>query len=374
MITFYESMELDMPKAIAFIPHKTRVETHKVAYLRAISESMDDPYQTEDGREMRGVQLQLAEKCKSLSGIKHWQFTDCCTDAIQISIDALTNPGDTVIIPSYGWRAFGNAVRFMNRKIRFCDVDATGNIDVEKLHDMIPKVKPAAVIIVHNFGTIVDINKIIDTCKQHRVKIIEDAAPSFYMGEPYSYVPGSLSDTACFSFDFTKYPGTLGSGGAICTNSDSISKTIYEISAHGRGKDKDIHRVGTKSYMDMPSCAVLYKEIELFETLKYRERRREIADWYKENLPYSCVPGENFIWERYTMSVPKDEVEEVIEKLNSVKCLARTFFKEPLHLLPWLNTDNDDCPNTTKFCETTVHLPSHHYLHNDELYRIKKAL
>ena len=113
-------------------------------------------------------------------------------------IDALTNPGDTVIIPSYGWRAFGNAVRFMNRKIRFCDVDATGNIDTEKLQDMIPKVKPAAVIIVHNFGTIVDINKIIDICKQYKVKIIEDAAPSFYMGEPYAYVPGSLSDTLLF--------------------------------------------------------------------------------------------------------------------------------------------------------------------------------
>jgi len=363
-----------MTKAIAFIPHTRRTKRHKIDYLRAISESMDDPYQTEDGREMRGVQLKLAKKCTDLSGVKHWQYTDCCTDALQISINALTAVGDTVIVPSYGWRAFANAVSFMNRKIRFCDIDETGNIDLEQLSHMIPLVQPKAVIIVHNFGTVARIDKIVDICNKWGVHIIEDAAPAFYMGEPYSYIPGSMSSTACFSFDFTKYPGTLGSGGAICTNSDEISERIYEISAHGRGRDKSIHCVGTKSYMDMTSCGVLLKEIELFEQNQYRERRRQIATWYKDNLPYGFISGENYVWERYTMSVPSCEVEEVIEKLNSVKCLARTFFKEPLHLLPWLNHEKDDCPKTVDFCASTVHLPCHHYLTDEELERIKSVL
>lgn len=363
-----------MPKAIAFIPHKQRVERHRVAYLRAISDAMDDPYQTEDGREMRGVQLELAHRCTSYNGVKHWHFVDCCTDALQISIDALTNPQDTVIVPSYGWRAFGNAVAFMNRQVRFCDIDETGNVDLNQLEDMIRKIKPAAVMIVHNFGTVARVDQIVEVCELFGVHIIEDAAPAFYMGEPYTYVPGSMSSTACFSFDFTKYPGTLGSGGAICTRSDEISEKIYEISAHGRGKDKDIHRVGTKSYMDMTSCAVLLKEIELFEQHQYREQRRQVASWYINNLPYENIPGENYVWERYTMSVPSYEVDEVIEKLNSVKCLARTFFKEPLHLLPWLNTYEDECPKTVKFCASTIHLPCHHYLKVEELERMKSVL
>lgn len=361
-------------KAIPFIPHKQRIERHKVDYLRAISENMDDPYQTEDGREMRGVQLDLANKCVELSSVKNWHFVNCCTDALQISIDALTNVGDTVVVPSYGWRAFGNAVAFMNRRVRFCDIDATGNIDLNQLETIIRETQPAAVIAVHNFGTVVRVDQIIDICNQFGVHVIEDAAPAFYMGEPYSYTPGSMSSTACFSFDFTKYPGTLGSGGAICTNSDEISEMIYEISAHGRGKDKQIHRVGTKSYMDMTSCAVLFKEIELFEQNNYREHRRQIATWYINNLPYENIPGENYIWERYTMSVPSYEVEEVLKKLNSVKCLARTFFKEPLHLLPWLNTYEDDCPKTVDFCASTIHLPCHHYLQTEELERIKTVL
>ena len=367
-------MEYDMPKAIAFIPHKSRTERHQVDYLRAISEAMHDPYQTEDGREMRGVQLELSNKCSSFNGVPHWQFTDCCTDALQISIAALTNQNDVVIVPSYGWRAFANAVAFMNRRVRFCDIDESGNIDLNQLADMIPRVKPKAVVIVHNFGTVTRVDQIIDLCNKWGVHVIEDAAPAFYMGEPYSYVPGSMSSTACFSFDFTKYPGTLGSGGAVCTNSDEIAERVYEISAHGRGRDKSIHCVGTKSYMDMTSCAVLLKEIELFEQNKYRERRRQIATWYINNLPYKNIPGENYVWERYTMSVPSFEVEEVIQKLNSVKCLARTFFKEPLHLLPWLNTEGDDCPKTVEFCASTVHLPCHHYLTDEELERIKSAL
>ena len=79
-----------MPKAIAFIPHKKRVEKHKIEYLRAISEAMDDPYQAEDGRDIRGIQLELYNKCAKLSNIPYWTFTDCCTDSLQISIAALT--------------------------------------------------------------------------------------------------------------------------------------------------------------------------------------------------------------------------------------------------------------------------------------------
>ena len=83
-------------KKIAFIPHKKRVEKHKLDYLRAIADTMDDPYQAEDGREIRGVQLKLANKCADLSGIPYWTFTDCCTDSLQIAVTTLTNIGDSI--------------------------------------------------------------------------------------------------------------------------------------------------------------------------------------------------------------------------------------------------------------------------------------
>ena len=110
--------------------------------------------------------LELSNKCSSFNGVPHWQFTDCCTDALQISIAALTNQNDVVIVPSYGWRAFANAVAFMNRRVRFCDIDESGNIDLNQLADMIPRVKPKAVVIVHNFGTVTRVDQIIDLCNK----------------------------------------------------------------------------------------------------------------------------------------------------------------------------------------------------------------
>jgi len=50
-------------KKIGFVPHKRRIKKHKVEYLKAIAEVMEDPYQSEDGRDVRGVQLELANKC-----------------------------------------------------------------------------------------------------------------------------------------------------------------------------------------------------------------------------------------------------------------------------------------------------------------------
>ena len=364
-------------KKIAFIPHKRRVEKHKVEYLRAISEAMDDPYQAEDGREIRGVQLELAKKCAELSKIPYWSFTDCCTDSLQIAVSCLTNLGDSILVPAYGWRAFANAPVFMGRHVRFVDCDKTGNIDVNKVNEGLKKEQWGsikAVIVVHNFGTVANTEKIWKTCKEKNIAIIEDAAPSFYMGEPYEYIPGSLADVTCYSFDFTKGPGCLGSGGGLATHDSNLHNIIYQIQAHGTAKDHSIVRVGTKSFLDITSCAVLLKEIELYEQYNYRQRRRQIASFYLDNLPYTNIAGDNYIWERYTMSVSGKEVENVLTKLHSAGCLARVMFKQPLTQFKWVNPNNDTCPETEKFVNSIVHIPSHHYMEEWELETIKEAL
>lgn len=362
-----------MPKAIPFIPHKTRVETHKVTYLRAIADAMDNPWQAEDGRGVPPVQEKLIKVCQDYSKLQYWSFTDCCTDSLQIAVEALTKIGDRVIVPAYGWRAFSNAPLLLGREVDFCDVDETGNIDLNDLETMIRENAPAAVIIVHNFGTIVDVSQIEQICNLYGVKIIEDAAPSFYMGEPYDYIPGQNSDVTCYSFDFTKNPGCLGSGGGLASNKIDVAKRIYEIQAHGTSFDKQIVSIGTKSFLDNTSCAVLLKEIELYEQYQYRERRRQIATWYKDNLPYESISGKNYIWERYSMKVPSKQVSSVLEKLHSIKCLARTMFKQPLNTYPFYKNIKR-LPKVEKFTDQLVHLPSHHYLTEEELDRIKSVL
>ena len=362
-----------MPKAIAFIPHKQRIERHKVDYLKAIAENMDHPWQAEDGRELAPIQQKLVDKVSNYTNMPYWCWTDCCTDSLQICIEALTEPGDRVIVPAYGWRAFANAPTIMGREVDFCDIDMTGNIDLNELESMIRQNPPAAVFIIHNFGTIVDVSQIAEICEKYGVRIIEDAAPSFIMGEPYSYIPGSASDAVCYSFDFTKFPGTLGSGGGIATRHSKLHDMFFELQAHGTNKNREVVRIGTKSFMDVTSCAVLLKEIELFEQNQYRERRRQVATWYNNNLPYKSIPGENYIWERYSMFVPSVEVVGVLERLQNVRCLAKTMFKQPVNTFKFY-PNRKHLPKVLEFIDNLVHLPSHHFLTQEDLERIKDAI
>ena len=367
-----------MPKSISFIPHRQRLEKHKVDYLRAMSSAMDYPYQAEDGRDLAPIQRALADKCVELSEVPYWSFTNCGTDSLQIAIHALTKEGDTILVPAYGWRGVANAVRFMNRKLKFIDVDKTGNICPIALEKW-AKVKSnyaKAIIIIHNFGAMADVPKIHNILKKYYlndIKIIEDAAPAFYMGAPIKYKPGQLSDLVCYSFDFTKGPGTLGSGGGIATRNADIYERIYEIQAHGSSIKNEVVGYGTKSFLDNTSCAVLLKEIEFYEEFKYRERRIEIAAWYNENLPYNSVPGENYIWERFSMFVPSEQVVSVLDKLHSINCLARTMFKEPMSSYSFYDTQ-ETLPGVKHFTENLIHLPSHHYITFEEQHRIRECL
>ncbi len=362
-----------MPKAIAFIPHKTRVEKHRVDYLRVINDAMEYPYQAEDGRDLAPIQIKLAEECKKYSELPYWSFTDCCTDSLQIAVEVLTDITDKVLVPAYGWRAFSNAPTIIGREVDFCDIDDTGNIDLNQIEDLVKDGSFAAVIIVHNFGTIVNVKEVSSVCEKYGVKIIEDAAPSFYMGEPYPYKPGHASDVVCYSFDFTKFPGCLGSGGGLATRDAKLADRIYELQAHGTSRDKQIVGIGTKSFLDNTSCAVLLKEFEFFEQNQYRERRRQIASWYNDNLPYKCIPGENYIWERYSLKVPSEQVDTVLNKLHSIKCLARTMFKQPLNTHLFYK-NKKRLPKVEEFTKTLIHIPCHQFMLQEELDRIKEVL
>ena len=341
-----------MPKAIASIPHQLRLDAHRIDYIKAINEAIDYPFQSEDGREPSPFHQSLEIKCKEHTGIAHWQFTNCCTDSLQIAFHTLCNIGDTVIVPAYGWRAIVNAPFFVGLNVLFCDIDETGNVDIEQLDEMIRQHQPKAVLIVHNFGAIVDFTEIVSTCEIYGTKIIEDAAPSFTMGEPYIYKLGTKSDVVCFSFDFTKSPGCLGAGGAIATNKKHIAdiiKTVCSHTSHG-----DI--IGTKSYLDTSSAAVLVKDIELIEKNNYRQKRQDVANFYKQHLPFETLKGDNYIYHRFII-FPENK-QELLEKFRSKKILAKSVFA----------ANTTTCNKAATFSETAVELPCHHFIDIDDLH------
>ena len=350
-----------MPKAIACIPHVQRMDAHKLEYLRAINYAINHPFQSEDGREPSADHTSLTKDCARLTGIPNWLFTNCCTDALQIAFHTLCKPGDTVIVPAYGWRAIANAPRFMGMNVVYCDIDETGNVDLDQLQELIYKRQPKAALIVHNFGTVVDVSKISAFAKQRGCRLIEDAAPTFTMGEEYSYKLGSHSDAVCFSFDFTKSPGCLGAGGGLATYNEELYAKFKTVCSH----KTDDNLIGTKSYLDTVAAAVLREDMRIIEHNRYRTRRVEVATYYLNKMPYKTLPGENYIFHRFIILPDKHEKENVLNKLRSQKILAKSVF-EP---------NSFDCPRAVEFHEQAIELPCHQFVDiNDLNERLQKIL
>lgn len=342
-----------MPKAITSIPHKQRIAAHRVDYLRAISDAIDYPWQSEDGREPSPAHQALEATVKSYIPLKYWQWTNCCTDSLQIAFHAFCKRGDTVIVPAYGWRATSNAPQFMGMNVVYCDIDQTGNCDIQLMIDLIHKHQPSAILVVHNFGTLVDVSQLTEACAKYNVAIIEDAAPSFTMKEPYEYELGSFSDAVCFSFDFTKSPGTLGSGGAIATSDPLTYERFKTICSHKTSE----WGIGTKSYLDATSAAVLNCDIKLIEQMQYRQRKVEIATYYINKLPYKTLSGKNYIFHRFIILPDKDEKQALLEKLKSQKILAKSVYEPNTSSCYWAN----------QLHEQAIELPCHQFIDIDDL-------
>lgn len=344
--------------------------------MKAIYDNgLSHPWQTVSGMGISFTQIKLLNVCKKMSGIDNWILTDCGTDSLSLAILTVTEPNDLILVPAYGWISAANSVSILNRRIRFIDIDETGNFDPNCLKEYLRHEEiPTAIIIIHSFGTIVDCKAISRITSEYDIKIIEDVAQAFIVDEQnmYNYIPGQLSDIVCYSFDFTKLPGTLGSGGGIATNNDKYKDKLFTLANLGASRDKEFVSFGIKSYMDNISCAILLKEMELIIRYNLRSAKREIALWYDNNLPYKKIKGDNYINARYVIIVPNQK--EIISKLWDNRIFANTT-KEALipNIVEYYKTE-DQFPVAEWFSKNTVQLPCHPFLSEKDLDRIKDVL
>jgi dTDP-4-amino-4,6-dideoxygalactose transaminase len=348
-----------MSSTISCIPHKPRVQAYRVEYLRAITEALDYPWQTEDGREIGKTQAQLIKTLNKPYQFKWWFMTNCCTDSLQMAYSILTKPGDLVLLPAYGWRAIENAPLYMGRRIELIDIDETGNVDLVKLEERIEdktQESPSAICLVYNFGCSFDPSRILSLCQSKDIKVIEDAAPTFLIDESVDYIPGTGGDITCFSYDFTKNPGTLGSGGAICCNSDHYGTILSHMTKHYQTSNYS----GTKSYLDNTSCAVLLKDVELIIRDGLREKRRTIANTLTKELKFERIPGSNITNLKYGIKLD-DEVQHFVDYCKSHKILANT--------TKYIIKSNR-LENTKQFQESVVFIPCHAFISDEELERL----
>lgn len=264
---------------------------------------------------------------KNLSEFLSSNYVVACangTDALQIAMMALEfKPGDEVIVPSFTYAATAEVVGLLGLVPVLVDVDPRSfNIKVEDIEKSItPKTK--AIVPVHLFGQISDMERIMEIAVKHGLYVIEDNAQA--LGAVYTYSDGSkkyagtIGHIGCTSFFPTKNLGCYGDGGALFTQDKALAEKIRMVTDHGQ-KVKYYHDIiGCNSRLDTIQAAVL--NIKLRHLNEYSEARYKAAQKYKEllaDMDEILLPFESefstHVYHQFTIRVSKgrDELKQFL--------------------------------------------------------------
>jgi perosamine synthetase len=298
---------------------------------------------------------------------KYALATSSCTGAIHIALMALgIKAGDEVIVPE--------PVLYIGAKPVFVDVlPDTWCIDPEKIRKAItPRTK--AIIPVHVYGNLCDMDAIMSIAKEHNLVVLEDAAEA--LGSEFNgRRAGSIGDAGVFSFHGTKTIST-GEGGIIVTDRQDVIERARILNDHGRnpkiGKTFWMEEYGYKYKMSNLQAAMGCAQIERADELV--EKKRTIFTWYKEflkDIPCQMnpeLPGtKNSYWMPTAIfdSDLKFNREELFLHIKKHNIDSRPFFY-PLSSLPVFEAVPGNRVSYSIY-ERGVNLPSHHDLVRDDV-------
>ncbi|MEY4385629.1 MAG: hypothetical protein RLY20_912 [Verrucomicrobiota bacterium] len=184
------------------------------------------------------------------------------TDALLICLMAENiGPGDEVITTPYTFFATAGAVSRVGATPIFVDIDpATYNINVAQIEAKITS-KTRAIIPVHLYGQMADMDPIMAIARKHKLAVIEDAAQA--IGSEYKgRRAGSIGDYGCFSFFPSKNLGAAGDGGMVVTNDAVRAEKLVCLRAHG-SKPKYYHKiVGGNFRLDTIQGAIVAEKLK----------------------------------------------------------------------------------------------------------------
>ena len=204
------------------------------------------------------------------------------TSALRLALFSLgIGPGDEVITTPNTFIATAEAISASGAKPIFVDIDEqTYNMNPELLEDVItPQTK--AIIPVHLYGRVCDMEKILRIAVSHGLFVIEDACQAH--GAEYKGWPaGSMGDAGCFSFYPGKNLGAYGEAGAVTTNKPNLVEKMRMYLDHGQQSKYYHSMVGWNDRMDGIQGAVL--SVKLQYLAQWNQARRKHARQYSQRL------------------------------------------------------------------------------------------
>ncbi|MBA7564101.1 UDP-2-acetamido-2-deoxy-3-oxo-D-glucuronate aminotransferase [subsurface metagenome] len=320
---------------------------------------------------------QVAEFEKRIAAYSGTEFAVGCasgTDAILLALMAFgVRQGDEVITTPYTFFATAGSISRLGAKPVFCDINPdTYNLDPDKLEQRITE-KTKAIMPVHLYGLVAEMERINRIADTHEIPVIEDAAQAIGAGSPTGKA-GALGLMGCFSFFPSKNLGGAGDGGMVVTNDAALDEKLRILRMHG-SKPKYYHSiVGLNSRLDALQAGVLQVKLNYLE--KWSQARIDNAATYdrlfdekglSDIVSTPVIPdGYRSIYNQYVIRVrDRDNLRKFLAD-NNVG--SEIYYPVPLHLQECfadLGYGKADMPESEKAADTTLALPIYPELTDD---------
>lgn len=226
------------------------------------------------GPEVEGLEAEVAAYSQAKFGIG----VSSGSDALIIALMAVgLQPGDEVITSPYTFFATGGAIARLGGRPVFVDIDpVTFNLDPAKIAAAVTA-KTKAIIPVHLYGQMADMDPIMAVAQTHRLAVIEDAAQA--IGSEYKgRRAGSIGQLGCFSFFPSKNLGGFGDGGMVTTSDAALAHQLKLLRNHG-AEPKYYHKIiGGNFRLDALQAAVLRVKLKYLDQW-HAARQRNAATY-----------------------------------------------------------------------------------------------
>ncbi|UCC22457.1 MAG: DegT/DnrJ/EryC1/StrS family aminotransferase [Planctomycetota bacterium] len=277
---------------------------------------------------------EFEEQVAAYCGCKYALGVSSGTDALLVSLMALgIKPGDEVITSPFTFFATAGCVARLGAKPVFVDIDPDSyNIDAKLIEEKLTE-RTRAIIPVHLFGQVAQMEPIMEIAQRRNLAVIEDAAQA--IGATQDGVKcGNFGDLACFSFYPTKNLGGFGDGGLVTTNDKELFESARLLRTHGENPRYFYKVVGGNFRLDAIQGAVLGVKLKYLDS--WNEKRRENAALYDSIFAGSLVKAPKIesnnvsTYHQYTIAVPeRDRLQKFLAE-NGIS--TAVFYPKPLHL------------------------------------------
>jgi len=368
----------DAGVSVPLLDLKAQYEPIAGEVMEAIKKVCDSQYFIL-GPAVKELEKQVAEysQCKFGVGVSSG------TDALLLALMALdVGPGDEVITSPYTFFATGGVIARVGARAIFCDIDPISfNIAPASVEQFIlaecdmkggklirrktgGHVK--AMIPVHLYGQMADMDPLLEISRRFSLRVVEDAAQAIGSEYPSGRRAGSLGDIGCFSFFPSKNLGAFGDGGMCTTNDPELAERMTIMRVHG-GKPKYYHSViGGNFRLDELQAAVLLLKLKHLDA--WTAARQENARYYDNALSKAglgnnvstpvALPGYRHIYNQYVLRVAQRDA--LRDHLAKAHVGTEIYYPVPLHMQKCfsdLSYRPEDCPESARAAAETIAIP-----------------